>query len=117
MKDQITAREKYDPAMRITDQQEADAYFKECVQHQLRINLGLTPDIAEDIERQNLGYWAGYGTLETRARIERLFKAFHPILPSTDNPQPNQAEIMKKGFRWARANRPVPWPRRSEPFE
>lgn len=34
--DQITIGDKYDPAMKITDQAEADAYFELCVEHSMR---------------------------------------------------------------------------------
>jgi hypothetical protein len=117
MKLHITAREKYDPAMRITTQEEADAYFEECVEHQLAMHEGMPRSRAEDVERQNIGYWSGYGKLETRARVEHLFKCRHPILPPVNEPQPDPAQLMQIGFDWARANKPITWPRRSEPFE
>ncbi len=75
----MTHAEKYGPAMSITDQAEADAYFARCVEHLLthfrrRVK---TRDKAEAIERRNLAYYAGYRDHETRARVERLFKCAH----------------------------------------
>ena len=34
--DQVTISDKYGPAMEITDQEEADAYFEACVKHCMR---------------------------------------------------------------------------------
>lgn len=77
MKTDITLGEKYGPAMVIKDQAAADAYFKECVRHCMC--SGMPRVQAEDIERQNLGYYAGYYDVETRRRVERLFRCEHPI--------------------------------------
>src|SRR4051812_40668487 len=73
----ISIGEKYDPAMKITDQAQADHYFEKCVAHTMR--FGKTREQAEAIERENLGYYAGYCDNETRARVERLFNCAHPI--------------------------------------
>jgi len=77
MKLYITWEEKYDPAMAITDQAEADAYFEACVQHTMAV--GKSRAEAESLERGNLGYWAGYYDAETRERVERLFRCAHPV--------------------------------------
>jgi hypothetical protein len=73
----ITSGEKYGPAMQITDQAEADAYFEKCVQHMMA--RGRSREEAEQIERSNLGYYAGYYDTETRERVERLFRCAHPV--------------------------------------
>jgi hypothetical protein len=112
-----TAGEKYDPAMRITEQSQADAYFEKLV----RLNMaetGTSRAQAESVERENLGYWAGYGKLETRARVEKLFGAFHPVLPPASEGELTAQELFKRGFEWARTSKRMPpWPRRGEPFE
>lgn len=74
----ITYGDKYDPAMKIHSQEEADAYFERLVEHSMYA-ANLTRESAERVERANLGYWAGYCSDETRARVERLFRAAHPI--------------------------------------
>jgi hypothetical protein len=79
----ITNGDKYNPAMKLTDEQEAKEYFDLCVQHCM--SFGKTLEEAESIERQNLGYWAGYYDNETRERVERLFGAEHPIFGSVSN--------------------------------
>jgi hypothetical protein len=76
----ITLRAKYEPAMAITDQAEADRYFEELVAHCISLGGGMEREQAEEIERSNLGYWAGYHDRETRLRVEELFRCEHPIL-------------------------------------
>jgi hypothetical protein len=88
----VTYGAKYGPAMEITDQAHADAYFEECVAHTM--GHGKTRAEAEEIERLNLGYYAGYYSNETRERIERLFRCAHPIFGSIAEkgaPTPEQA--------------------------
>lgn len=79
MKDKITYGEKYGKAMDITDPKEARAYFKECVEHQIRIG-GYNREQAEAIERQNIGYWSGYFKEDVRQRVRVLYGATHPLL-------------------------------------
>ena len=76
--DKITYGDKYHPAMEIHDQDEADEYFEALVEHNMRVTKRSRED-AEEIERGNLGYWAGYFGPDTRARVERLFHCAHPI--------------------------------------
>lgn len=95
----MTIREKYEPAMSITDQQEADAYFEKCVRH----TMGLCPILdraqAETLERCNLGYYAGYYDSQTRKRVEALFRCVHPIFGSIEeNGEPSEAACLYAGF-------------------
>jgi hypothetical protein len=121
MKDEMTAGELYDPAMRIDSQHEADLYFEELIQRRMRVDVGaLTRYEAANIECENLGYWAGYGSLETRARVERLFGAYHPLLPPADKPQPTKEQLLQLGWNYGKEHgvAAFPWPRRKEgPFE
>lgn len=73
--------QKYDPAMVIRDQAEADAYFERLVEHTMRV-AGVEREEAERIERANLGYYAGYSSHETRLRVESLFRCEHPVFGS-----------------------------------
>ena len=75
--DKITIGDKYGPAMAITDQEEADVYFEVCMEHCMR--FGKSREEAEKIEKENLGYYAGYYNDETMARVNRLFRTRHPI--------------------------------------
>lgn len=87
---EATFGEKYDPAMAITDQAEADGYFERLVEH--RMSFGKTREEAETIERSNLGYWAGYYSHATRERVERLFRCEHPVFGSIAEKGPPTAE-------------------------
>lgn len=100
----ISLGEKYGPAMTIADQAEAAAYFERCVEHQLRV-WGSTPigartrAEAEQIERANLGYWAGYYDNATRERVERLFHCAHPVFGAiAENGPPTPAEALAAGI-------------------
>ena len=85
-----TTGEKYEPAMDITDQAEADAYFERLVAHQMLFST--TRQQAELIERSNLAYWAGYYGNDTRMRVERLFRCAHPIFGAIAKLGPPTAE-------------------------
>jgi hypothetical protein len=87
--------DKYGPAMRITDQAEADAYFEQCVAHAML--FGKTRWEAERVERANLGYYAGYYDDETRARVERLYRTAHPVFGAIANGAPSAEEAFRLG--------------------
>jgi len=106
----ITIGEKYSPAMVITDQAQADIYFEILVDHNRRFAPDRDRADAEKIERENLGYYAMYFGLETRARVERLFKCEHPLFGSIEKNGPPTA---KRAFDawdnlWRRARRLTP---------
>lgn len=96
MKDQITIGEKYGPAMKIKDQAKADAYFEECVAHNMKLGDN-TREQAERIERVNLGYFAGYYDNETRLRVERLFRCCHPAFGPASEGVPTTEEAFRLG--------------------
>ena len=98
MNGNLTIGEKYGPAMEITDQEKANAHFEECVQHMM--SFGKNRAEAEDIERQNLGYYAGYYSNETRERVERLFLCAHPIFGKiAEAGRPTAEEAFEAGKR------------------
>lgn len=95
---EITYGDKYGPAMEIVDQQEADEYFDICVQHTM--SSGKTREEARQIEKSNLGYYAGYYDMETRRRVERLFRCAHPVFGSIEeNGEPTPGEVFAAGLR------------------
>lgn len=81
-KDVLTFGEVLSPAMEITDQADADQYFKKYVEY-LGRKLEEEPReddmTAEQIAKINLGYYAGYYSHETRMRVEQLFSCVHPF--------------------------------------
>lgn len=98
--DNVTIGNKYGPAMKITDEAEAVTYFEACVSHTLRVRAKdgdpVTRSKAEDIEKQNLGYYAGYYDNETRERVERLFMCAHPVFGSIEKFGPMSADAALK---------------------
>lgn len=102
MPEHITIGDKYGPAMEIADQIEADAYFERCVAHTM--TFGRSREEAESIERQNLGYYAGYYRDETRARVEKLFQCSHPVFGAiAEVGAPTSMEAISAGFNAARS--------------
>jgi hypothetical protein len=94
---ELTIGEKCGPAMQITDQAEADAYFEACVEHCM--GFGRSRSEAENIERQNLGYYAGYYDHPTQERVNRLFRTTHPIF---GDKHPTPEEAFKVGMEFGR---------------
>jgi hypothetical protein len=102
----ITYGKKYDRAMDIKTQEEADEYFELCVQHTM--SFGKSREEAEQIEKTNFGYWAGYFSADTRQRIERLFRCEHPFFGSIDKNGPPSAErALKLGIAWGKQTKGV----------
>jgi hypothetical protein len=100
----ITIGEKYGPAMVMTETAEADAYWEECVAHTM--TFGKSREEAEQVERSNLGYYAGYYSAETRARVEHLFACAHPIFGAiAERGQPTAEEAFALGQQRGRASK------------
>lgn len=100
----ITIGDKYTPAMAITEQAAADGYFARCVAHAM--TFGTTREEAEQIECDNLGYFAGYYDHDTRARVERLFRCAHPIFGAiAEKGAPAPEDALRLGFERGRAAR------------
>lgn len=92
-KEVLTYGECLHPAMKITDQAEADQYLKDYVAF-IQTHLDIEPNpegkTAEQIAKINLGYFAGYYDHDTSVRAHRLFKCTHPIFGNS-NPTPEEA--------------------------
>ena len=73
-----THRETLGPAMEIEDPDEARTYFADLVSWMG--THGHTRDEATQITRSNLGYFAGYYSAETQARVLRVFGIEHPFV-------------------------------------
>jgi len=97
MKQDITIREKYDPAMMITDREEAQKYFEKCVKHTM--SFGKTREEAIEVEKINLGYYAGYYDMITRLRVEDLFDCTHPIFGNAKKGSPTLKEAFNAGVK------------------
>jgi hypothetical protein len=91
----ITIGDAYNPAMEITTQEDADAYFDLLVRSSMK-NYGNTKEKAIENEKSNLGYYAGYFDAETRARVYKLFQCQHPIFGLIE---PTPEEAFDKGVK------------------
>ena len=99
-----------DPAMKVTDPEEAKAYLEAYTQHIAELRPCGTA-LAVKVARENLGYWAGYYDNETRARVERLFGCAHPAfgaIAEKGPPTPEEAFEMGKKAGEAFAKKPTP---------
>lgn len=90
---------KYNPAMQIIDPEKAAAYFELLVENTM--SWGHTREEAEEIERSNLGQYAGPFGHETRLRVERLFKCSHPYFGKAKENVPTPEEAFQKGIDFA----------------
>jgi hypothetical protein len=95
--DKITYGDKYEPGMKITEQDKADEYFEACVEHTMRI-CNVSREEAVNVEKQNFGYYAGYYGRDTQERVNRLFKTTHPIF---GDKQPTIDEALEAGKQMA----------------
>lgn len=93
----------YGPAMQIADQVEADRYFASLVEYHLAVAPRDSRERAEEVQRVNLGYFAGYYDAETRGRVERLFRCAHPVFgPIAQRGQPTPEEAFAAGMEAGR---------------
>lgn len=79
-KKQLTYGECLNPAMHITEQADADQYFKDYVAYiQEALNREPRTDgvTATEIARTNLGYWSGYYDEEIHERVGNAFFGVH----------------------------------------
>lgn len=105
-KETLSYGESLEPAMEITDQEDADQYFADMVAYTRR-KIDEDPEIDSDPEevcRTNLGYFAGYYSQEVRKRVEKLFGAVHPYLGSV-NKENTSEEIISTGIKIGREAR------------
>lgn len=93
MKKDITNKEKYGKAVEILNEEEAKQYFEECVAHYME-NTGSSREEAENVERENIGYYAGYYGTEEMARVKKLYSAKHPVFDKSNS----STEAFLRGF-------------------
>jgi hypothetical protein len=93
----ISIGDKYSPAMEMREEAAAAEYFERLVGHSM--GFGYPREEAERIERENLGYFAGYYDHETRERVERLFACAHPIFGKISEHVPTPEECLLTGMQ------------------
>ncbi len=97
----MTIGETYRPAMEIKGKGEAGEYFQALVERQMQ-HFGRSQSDAEQLERSNLGYFAGYYDNETRLRVELLFACSHPFFGKAKDGIPTSEEAIEIGCRLGR---------------
>lgn len=94
-----TSGDRYGPAMEMTDEAEAQEYLGKLIMENMA-NSKNSYEKADRVERENLGYYAGYYNEETRRRVEKLFGCAHPVFGSIElNGPPTAEEAFKMGLR------------------
>jgi len=73
IKDKASISEKYDPALKMECQHEADKYFEECVEHQLRLCPAMGRLAAVEQEVHNIHAYAENFEEDVRKRAKRLY--------------------------------------------
>jgi len=98
-KDSLTYGECLEPAMKITDPEDAKQYFEAYVEWQSRHMDGASgKHTPEEVCKINIGYFAGYYGDDTRQRVEKLFSCVHPIFGGIqENGPPTTKEIIELG--------------------
>ena len=96
----INIGEKYGPAMKITDPEDARQYFERLVEHGME-NGAPSLEAAAAVERSNLGYYAGYYDNQTRLRVEELFSCSHPIFGKAGSEPVSSKEAFMAGQSFA----------------
>ena len=98
-KTSLTYGECLDPAMKITDKDDARQYLAAYIKFQEgNMQEATGKYTAEEICKINLGYYAGYYSDETRQRVERLFNCSHPVFGRIkENGSPSGKEALECG--------------------
>jgi hypothetical protein len=101
----------YDLAVRAATQEEADKCFEALVEQcmTLRKEKGdeCEREVCEKIQRENIGYYSGYHSLEVQERVEILYKAVHPIFgpTTTERGKDNRKNAFNLGQKMGRKAR------------
>lgn len=97
----MTINEKYDKAMYICNQMDADEYLDLLCRYSV-LKDGLLYEQAQARHKTNLGYYAGYFDSDTRERVERLFKCAHPIFGKiVEKGPPTMEQALQAGIDYA----------------
>ena len=78
LKKKMTNGQLYGPAMCVKDQAAADEYFEALVERRVKF-FNMERKDAEELEKMNIGYFAGCCKNETALRVFRLFNCTHPV--------------------------------------
>ncbi len=83
LEDDITVGNKYKVVSGIDNKEDADSYLSVLVEHCIRLAAktgeSLSEEAAINIEKDNIGYYAGYFDTVSQQRIFELFDTEHPL--------------------------------------
>lgn len=100
-KKRLTHGECLDPIFKITDKTDALQYKRAYVDY-IQNDAKISREEALKIANSNIGYFAGYGSNDDRARIEELFECAHPIFGDIKgNGAPTPAQAFAMGTKMA----------------
>lgn len=86
----------------IETQEQANEYFEACVAHSMR-EFDMSRKEAEELERQNIGYCAGYFDHTTMAKVGKFLNAAHPVFGNMAQREPvTSEEAFKAGLEWGK---------------
>ena len=98
--EELTFHEIFEQALKIRDKEDARQYLQSYSRWIVIKSVG-KPMIKEPIEiaKENLGYWAGYYSHDTRHKVETLFECEHPVFGSiAKNGAPTAEQAFKLGL-------------------
>ncbi len=97
----MTMGEGYDPAMKMTDPKEAEEWLQALIERGVKYH-GQSPEEAERIVKENLGYYSGYYDTETMVRVQKLFNCAHPFFGEVKSQEdlPSPEEAFEMGKKW-----------------
>lgn len=99
-KDILTYAESLDPAMQITDAEDAKQYLAAYINYLQKFSAEFEGGkTAEQVAKINLGYYAGYYSDETRERVKNLFNCCHPIFGKVAEKQIAPAKAFQMGVK------------------
>jgi hypothetical protein len=74
----------YEEAMKVETESGAARILNDCALLYRSLPPHPSTGTAFDVQRANIGYWAGYYSDATRSRVERLFQTGHPVFGKID---------------------------------
>jgi len=94
----MTWGELLGPAMKMTDPEEAKKYLSALIERGVK-QFNHTPEESERIQKENLGYYAGYYDTKTMVRVHKLFNCAHPVFGKVKSQEdlPSPEEAFKMG--------------------
>ncbi len=97
----MTMGECYDPAMKMTDPEEAKEYLAALIERGVKY-FGHSREKSESVQKENLGYYSGYFDTETMVRVHKLFDCAHPVFGKVESQEdlPSPKEAFDMGQKW-----------------